>query len=338
MAQQKGFFDEDFRLEKISKQGDPLRKLNEYIDWEMFRPILKKAFRKEAKGPGGRPPFDYVMMFKILVLQRLYNLSDAQMQFHILDRLSFMRFLGLQINDTVPDEKTIWHFRETLTKKGKVEILFEKFRSFLMENGVIAQSGNIVDASFVEAPKQRNSREENEEIKNGKTPENWNESKKSQKDTDAKWTTKGGKRHFGYKNHVKVCKKSKLIKTYAVSDASVHDSQILEDLLEEDDSHHEVYGDSAYSGTPLKKILDARNIRSRIHEKGYRNNPLTEAQKEKNRKKSKVRARVEHIFGYIHNSMNGATIRSIGKERAEAIIGLMNLTYNMNRCLQLQRI
>ena len=151
MAQQKGFFDEDFRLEKISKQGDPLRKLDEYIDWEMFRPILKKAFRKEAKGPGGRPPFDYVMMFKILVLQRLYNLSDAQMQFHILDRLSFMRFLGLQINDTVPDEKTIWHFRETLTRKGKVEILFEKFRSFLMDNGVIAQSGNIVDASFVEA-------------------------------------------------------------------------------------------------------------------------------------------------------------------------------------------
>lgn len=338
MAQQKGFFDEDFRLEKISKQGDPLRKLDEYIDWEMFRPILKKAFRKEAKGPGGRPPFDYVMMFKILVLQRLYNLSDAQMQFHILDRLSFMRFLGLQINDTVPDEKTIWHFRETLTKKGKIEILFEKFRSFLMENGVIAQSGNIVDASFVEAPKQRNSREENEEIKNGKTPENWNESKKRQKDTDAKWTTKGGKRHFGYKNHVKACKKSKLIKTYAVSDASVHDSQVLENLIEEADSNHEVYGDSAYSGEPIKKILDSMNIRSRIHEKGYRNNPLTEKQKEKNRKKSKVRARVEHIFGFIHNSMNGSTIRSIGIERAEAIIGLMNLTYNMNRYLQLQRI
>jgi len=81
MAEQKGFFDEDFRLEKISKQGDPLRKLDEYIDWEKFRPILEKAFKKEAKGPGGRPPFDYVMMFKILVLQRLYNLSAAQMQF-----------------------------------------------------------------------------------------------------------------------------------------------------------------------------------------------------------------------------------------------------------------
>jgi len=115
------------------KSENPLRKLDESIDWEMFRPIFGKAFRREAKGPGGRPPFDCVMMFKILVLQRLYNLSDAQMQFQILDRLSFMRFLGLQITDTVPDEKTIWHFRETLTKKGEIEILFEKFRSFLME-------------------------------------------------------------------------------------------------------------------------------------------------------------------------------------------------------------
>ncbi|MCF7927945.1 MAG: IS5 family transposase [Spirochaetales bacterium] len=337
MAQQKGFFDEDFRLEKISKQGDPLRKLDEFIDWEMFRPILEKAFRKEAKGPGGRPPFDYVMMFKILVLQRLYNLSDAQMQFHILDRLSFMRFLSLQINDIVPDEKTIWHFRETLTKKGKIEVLFEKFRSFLMDQGVIAQSGNIVDASFVEAPKQRNSREENEEIKNGKTPEDWRDSKKSQKDTDAKWTTKGGNRYYGYKNHIKACKKTKLIKTYGVTDASVHDSQILEELLEEEDSHHEIYGDAAYSGNPIKDVLDTKNIRSRIHEKGYRNKPLTEKQKAKNKKKSKVRARVEHIFGFIHNSMNGSMVRSIGKARAEGIIGLMNLTYNMNRFIQLQR-
>jgi len=248
-----------------------------------------------------------------------------------------MRFLGLQINDTVPDEKTIWHFRETLTKKGKIEILFEKFRSFLTEKGVIAQSGNIVDASFVEAPKQRNSREENEDIKNGKTPEDWSERKKRQKDTDAKWTTKGGNRYYGYKNHIKACKKTKLIKTYGVSDASIHDSQILEELLEKSDSHHEIYGDAAYSGSPIKDILDTRKIRSRIHEKVYRNKPLTEKQKEKNKKKSKVRARVEHIFGFIHNSMNGSILRSIGKERAEGIIGLMNLTYNMNCFIQLQR-
>jgi transposase len=177
MAKQKGFFDEDFRLEKISRQGDPLLKLKDLINWEMFRPVIREAFTNEAKGPGGRPPFDVVMMFKILVLQRLYNLSDAQMQYQILDRLSFMRFLELQINDTVPDEKTIWYFREKLREKGKIENLFERFYQFLTDKGVIAQNGNMVDASIVEAPKQRNGREENDRIKEGKTPEGWSENK-----------------------------------------------------------------------------------------------------------------------------------------------------------------
>jgi transposase, IS5 family len=124
MNQQRGFFDEQNRLELISKQGDPLEKLNEMIPWEIFRHQLKKCFAKEAKGPGGRPAFDYLMMFKILILQRLYNLSDYQMQYQLLDRLSFQRFLNLGLQSTIPDEKTIWLFRETLTRHGAVEKLF----------------------------------------------------------------------------------------------------------------------------------------------------------------------------------------------------------------------
>jgi transposase, IS5 family len=168
MGKQKGFFDEDYRLAELEKHGDPLLKLNAMIPWERFRPLLKKIFFKQPKSPGGRPSYDYVMMFKILILQRLYNVSDSQMQFQIMDRLSFMRFLGLNLNDHVPDEKTIWHFREVLTKSGKIEILFEEFRTFLLDKGVIAESGTIVDASFVEAPKQRNTKEENKDIKEGK--------------------------------------------------------------------------------------------------------------------------------------------------------------------------
>ena len=107
MNQQRGFFDEHERLQKLSKQGDPLEKLNAMMDWEIFRPLLRRCFKKEPKGPGGRPPFDYVLMFKVLILQRLYNLSDAQMQFQILDRLSFQRFLGQGLHGEVPDEKTV---------------------------------------------------------------------------------------------------------------------------------------------------------------------------------------------------------------------------------------
>lgn len=336
MASQKGFFDEEFRLEKITQQGDPLVRLNELIDWEMFRPVLTEAFRSEAKGPGGRPPFDFLMMFKILVLQRLYNLSDAQMEYQILDRFSFMRFLGLQVNDTVPDEKTIWYVRERLKEKGVIEKLFDRFSEFLQEKGVVTQSGRIVDASIVEVPKQRNRREENEQIREGKSPEGWTEVQKRHKDTDARWVTKRGVRFYGYKNHVKADIRTKLILRYRVTDASVHDSQGLEGLVGAEDAGQELYGDSAYSGNPIRKLLQELGVRDCIHEKGYRNRPLTEEQKERNRVRSKVRARVEHIFGFMRVGMKGAFLRTIGIRRAQVGIGLMNLCYNLCRYVQVQ--
>lgn len=337
MKKQRGFFDDDLRLQELEKQGDPLITLNNMIPWEDFRHPLNRIFKKEVKGPGGRPPYDYVLMFKILILQRLYNLSDAQTQFQIMDRFSFMRFLGLQLHHQVPDEKTIWLFREILTKSGKIETLFERFRSYLLNEGVIAFSGSIVDASFVEAPKQRNTKEENDQIKEDETPENWSENKRSQKDVDARWVTKGGQRHYGYKNHIKIDRKSKLIEKYTVTSAAVHDSQAIEYLISDKDSNHEMFADSAYSGNKIKELLKKQNIRNRIHEKGYREHPLSRDQLERNRKKSKTRCRVEHVFGCIKNSLRGNTLRSIGILRANAIIGLTNLVYNMVRYLQLVR-
>ena len=335
MSKQKDFFTEDVRLRELSTQGDPLEKLNNLIPWNDFRHKLNRIFKKEAKAPGGRPPYDYVMMFKILVLQRLYNLSNAQMQYQIMDRLSFMRFLKLNLNDRVPDEKTIWLFREKLVKSEKIELLFELFRSYLINHGVIVESGTIVDASFIEAPRQRNSRDENKEIKEGKTPKEWSDNKLRQKDVDARWATKGGQRHYGYKNHIKIDRKSKMIKTYKVTHAAVHDSQVVSDLLEESDSHHELYADSAYSGSTIRTLLKERKIRNRIHEKGYRGSPLTKEQQERNRKKSRVRARVEHVFGCMTNSMHQSFTRYIGIARVETMIGLNNIVYNMLRYVQI---
>jgi len=335
---QRGLFDEQFRLEALSKQNDPLEKLLAMIPWNVFKKTLKSIFKKERKTTSGRPPYKYVMMFKILILQRLYNLSDNQMQFQIMDRLSFMRFLDLGLKDRIPDEKTIWLFRDTLTKSKKIETLFNDFNATLYEGGLIAKSGNMIDASFIEAPKQRNSREENKKVKKGETPEDWKENpnKLCQKDLDARWTKKNNETHFGYKNHVKVDKDSKLIKKYVVTSASVHDSQPLEELVDEDDSKQKLYADSAYSGQPIKDVLKDLKIKNMIHEKGARNNPLTEKQKKKNKKKSKIRARVEHVFAFMEMSMNGMTIRSIGLKRANGIIGLMNIAYNMRRFVSLQ--
>jgi IS5 family transposase len=257
-------------------------------------------------------------MFKVLILQRLYNLSDAQMQYQILDRLSFQRFLGQGLHGSVPDEKTIWLFREVLTKHGIIEKLFDRYRAHLEKQGLMTNNGSIIDASFVEVPRQRNSREENALIKEGKVPPDRQDdpAKLRQKDTDARWTKKNEATFYGYKDHVKVDTKSKLIKTYQVTDASVHDSQAVVPLLEKTDAHRDLYADSAYRSAQIEETLKRRRVRSKIHEKGYRNQPLTRRQMRSNRRKSRIRARVEHVFAYITNSMNGFRIRSIGMRRA----------------------
>lgn len=334
---QHSFFDEENRLTKLTKKKDPLVKLSTMIKWEKFRPIIEKAIKKQTRGTGGRPAYDYIMMFKVLILQRLYNVSDEQMEYQINDRLTFMRFLGLSLGENVPDQNTIWLFRENLINKGVIDRLFAKFDSYLESEGILIKEGSIVDATIVDAPRQRNSRQDNDQIKQREIPEDWkdNPNMLRQKDTEARWLKKNGENYYGYKNHIKICRKSKLISRYKVTDASVHDSQAVEDLLDKSDSHHDFFGDSAYSGEQIAILLKKKKIRNRIHEKGYSNTPLTEAQLESNRKKSKIRARVEHVFAYMTNSMGGIHLRTIGQKRANGVIGLMNLTYNINRYLQL---
>ncbi|MDR2971352.1 MAG: IS5 family transposase [Bacteroidales bacterium] len=317
--------------------GDPLEKLNAGIDFELFRMLLEDKLSKIPKAPGGRPPYDYVLMFKILILQRYYNLSDEQVEYQINDRMSFMRFLGLTIADDIPDSRTVWHFREQLTDLGLVDDLFSLFIKELEKLNLIVNEGKIIDASFVEVPRQRNSRDENAQIKEDEIPETFtvNPHKLSQKDTDARWTKKHDVNYYGYKNHVKQDAKSKLIIKYLVSDASVHDSNATDLLLDEKDKGEVFYADSAYSGEPQEAIIAEKEMINQVCEKGARNNPLTEEQIANNREKSRVRSRVEHIFGFMENSMNGMYIQCIGIVRATAIIGLMNLTYNMYRKIQL---
>jgi transposase, IS5 family len=336
----RGFFDEQFRLEKLTSQNDPLVKLLGEINWEQFRKVLTNAFEKQERGIGGRPPFDYVMMFKIMVLQRYYNLSDGQMQFQILDRLSFMRFLGLTLSDSVPDEKTIWLFRENLIEHQLVDKLFAKFLSSLEKANLVGKEGRMVDASFVEAPRQRNTREENQKIKDGIVPKEWeaNPNKLAQKDLDARWTKKNDQVFYGYKDHVKVDVASKLILGYEVTDASVHDSQPLADLLSKKDKGQPLYADSAYTGEQQEKTIRKAGMIDQVNEKAYRNKPLTKKQQKSNRKKSKFRARVEHVFGFMETSMKGMYVNTIGKIRATGIIGLMNLTYNLIRSIQIRTL
>ena len=167
------FFAEDNRLDRLSKMGDPLEKVAGAVDFEIFRPTLDTAIPREKGDKGGRPPMDNMLMFKIMLLQEWYHIADDMTEYLINDRLSFQRFLGLSLGDKVPDAKTIWLYREMLKNSGKSKELFDMFAALMEQVGVITREGSIVDASFVDVPKQRNNRDENKKIKEGDGEELW---------------------------------------------------------------------------------------------------------------------------------------------------------------------
>jgi IS5 family transposase len=337
---QPSFFDEANRLAKLTKLNDPLVELQRYIDFELFRPQLSDVFAKERKSAAGRKAFDVVFMFKILILQRVYNIADEQAEFQVNDRYTFQRFLGLRSGSTVPDFSTLWLFREALTKAGVIKPLFDTFGAMLEKQGVITNAGSIVDASFVEVPRQRNTKEENKMIKEGKVPADWaNQPKKlAQKDTDARWTKKNEETFYGYKNHVRADAESVIITDYTVSDASVHDSQEFSNLINEEKLAGSLFADSAYKSAKTDQTLDDLGIENFVHEKGSRNKPLNELHKELNRLKSQIRCKIEHIFGCVENSMGGPEQEYIGLARNSTGIGLSNLAYNFLRYIQLIKL
>jgi IS5 family transposase len=328
------FFDEENRTAKISKLGDPLEKLNSIVNWHIFEPVLNEAIPRKEREKGGRPPYDNLLMFKILVIKRLFNLSDEQTEYQINDRISFMRFLGITLGNPVPDEKTIWLYEDMLSKSGAGKDIFEQFTVSIEEKGYITRKGSIVDASFIEAPKRKNTKEQRETLKKGKIPEEWcdkeHPQKLMQRDTDAAWTKKGNEVHFGYKDTVKVDLESKLIVNYRVTPSSTNDAIAAKGIFGKKDNI--AYGDSAYPSLELPK-----SVENQISERAARNHPLTDEQRENNKLKAKKRCRVEHVFAGMVQMLGGTSVRCKNLRRAAFNISMLNLLYNMRRVLFLSR-
>ena len=340
---QLGFFDTDKRLAALSAKGDPLEAIDRLVPWESFREDIEAVVQTreaERKSAAGRKPIDAIVLFRMLILQSLYNLSDEQVEYQVRDRLSFTRFLSCGIEDCIPDGTTLWLFREKLAQAGVIEKLVDRFDRHLGANGYVARGGQIVDATIVAVPRQRNTREENETVKSGRTPAAWEKrpAKNRQKDKDARWTKKHGRSFYGYKNHVNADAKHKLIRRYDVSDAAVHDSRRLDGLLTKANTSADVFADSAYRCAETEARLKVRGFRSRIHVRATRNHPLSERQVEANRKKSRIRVRIEHVFGAQETSTGSRLVRTIGIVRARAKIGLQNLVYNIRRLVTLERM
>jgi transposase, IS5 family len=333
MAQ--GFGRAEKRRQKLEARNDFLSELNRVVPWEEFRSCLEALPKPAPKSKAGRKPIDSLLLFKLLILQQLYNLGDEALEYQTHDRESFRRFVGLSPSSEVPDSTTVWLFRERLTQAGLIEEMFERFNEYLGRCGYAAQGGQIIDATLVPVPIQRNSREENKQIKQGEIPDEWekNPHKLSQKDTDARWTKKNGESHFGYKNHINIDAEYGFIRNHSVTDASVHDSQQFCEVLDAQNEGDDIWADSAYRSEALEESLEIVGYRSQIHERGYRNRPLIEEQKATNRDKAKVRAKVEHVFGAWVMGMGGKLVRCIGIKRVSARLGLKDLAYNLKRYL-----
>ena len=347
MADQRGFFDLDERYAALSKAGDPLERLSAVIDFEIFWPELDAALNRSDGTRGGRPPMVPVLMFKVLVIQALYGLSDAQAEFQILDRRSFGRFLGLDDGDKVPDETTIWRFREALVQAKAVDKLFAWFDAHLKEAGYLAMGGQIVDASIVAAPRQRMTDDEKEIVKGGGVPPDWRTKprKLAQKDLDARWTLKRGRKKkrpdgsamveiatpiFGYKSHINTDRRHGFVRKWSVTDAARYDGRELGDLLDRDNTGSEIWADTAYRSQKNEKKIARAGLTSKVHFRKPPGKAMPKHHERANASRSKVRSAVEHPFAEMKSRM-GLFVRTIGIDRAAAKIGMANIAFNMKR-------
>lgn len=277
---------------KASRISVKLDKINSIVEWEKVLEVVKVVDRTD-KEKGGCPHKDLLVKVKMLFLQSLYNLSDPELEDQMNDRLSFQRFVGLDMSETVPDYSTIWRFRDRLSEEGAGEKLFDLINSFLDARGLFMKKGTIVDASIVESTNRPLSKEKRKALE---------EKPSSQIDTDAHSTVKRGKKYFGYKGHIGTDVGSKLIRKRKMTSAQPHDSQVTGDLLSSDEAA--VYGDSAYGNQTDKRKARKEGIYYGMLDKGTRRKGLSASQKKRNKKKSKVRSAVEHPFGYIKEKLN----------------------------------
>jgi len=357
MAGQPGFFDGDERLAWLSAAGDPLERLAGVVDFELFRPELERALKRSDRTRGGRPPYDAVLMFKVLVLQTLYTLSDDQTEYQLRDRLSFMRFVGLALHEPVPDAKTIWLYREQLLRTGALKRLFARFDRVLRERGYLAMGGQIVDATIIEARRPRLTEAEKETIKGGGVPAEWKPARRAQIDRDGRWTLKRGKKRdkpaagngqkrnatseivipaFGYKNHVGIDCTHGFVRRFTVTHAATPDGRELGRLLDGDNLASGVWADTAYRSKANLRLLDRRGLVPQFQRRKPRGKPMPDHIRRGNATRSRVRSRVEHVFAAEKRRLH-LVIRTIGLARATAKLTLANLAYNFTRLAWLTR-
>lgn len=292
-----------------TRKKEFFQNLNKLINWRPLEYRIEKLYSQET----GRPGFPALMMFKALLLAQWYSLSDPELEDCLKDRLSFKQFVGLGIEDDVPDETTLCRFRNRLMEKRLLEKLFHLVNEQLEEKGLFVKKGTLIDASIFEA-------------------EGGKKRLEKRQDMEATWTKKNNKSYFGFKAHVAMDWGSHLLHHLDLTTASVHDSRVWDDLLT--GKEQAVFADKGYYDEGYKKVLRKQGIFCGILDKKKPNALLSPRQEKRNKQKSRVRCNVERFFAVVKDRYE-ASVRYLGTRKNKEHLYSLGLAYNLERAVSL---
>lgn len=290
-----------------------LEEMNLATPWDKLLSIIEPHY---PTGGVGRRPMPLKLMLKIYFLQQWYQLSDPAAEEAIYDRLSFQKFLDIDLlTDTIPDETTILNFRHLIERNALHDALFEAINAYLASKGFILKKGTLVDATIIHAPKSKKNAE-------------------GKRDPEMSWAKKHGQFFFGMKGHVGVDLGSNLVHTVVCTTASSSDYTSLPDLLHGEESAY--FGDSGYFSDIDKRAARDAGIFCGVTDRAKRNHPLSESQKKRNRKLSRIRSKIEHSFALLKSRFGYVKTRYRGLYKnacqIKMLFGLLNL-YRMRKKL-----
>lgn len=309
---------------QISRSTKRLQAIGKWIGWQ---PLYEIGRRIDKTGPqGGQPRTPAHWMIRGLFLKHLYQLSDPQLEDQLIDRLSFRRFVGLPLEERVPDFTTFWRFQEALAQEGLVDELFEEINRQLDDQGLLLKQGTVVDATIINSSNRPLSNEKRMSLEKEPSP---------QIDTDANATCKGGTWYFGYKGHIGMDAGSKLIRQVHFTPASTHDSQALAELISDDE--RSLFGDKAYSNDSVKHQARQSGWYYGILDKAKKGHPLSTSQKKRNKRHRRVRRQVEHAFAAIKDRYGMRLAQCKNKLRNQAQFMMKTICWNIERSMKVAK-
>ena len=304
--------------------------INKLVDWSRVEKELKLYYPKGLR-LSGKPAYSPLLLFKMLLLQTWYGLSDYAVEEEVNDRITFSRFCGISMDSPVPDHSVLSRFRTALTEKKALEKLLNMINDQLSDHGVLVQHGAVVDASITTTPRRPKGKKSYDLHEDGTITVS--ESYQKGVDQEASWTQKGHNLYFGYKRHVLVESNEGLVLAVSTTKASSHDSVHLPLLLNKValKPGSRLYADKGYSGLPNETVLKNKKLKSGIQKKASRNHPLSATAKLFNKLVSKTRYKVERVFGSMKSWFRSGKARYIGLDKTHTQHVMEAIAYNLYR-------